>query len=112
MSRFEEHLGSRVVKDLYSIRKKGVHLERVFEFLIQEFNLQKVGVYSNPEYFMYHENYYVGDNDVRVAWASALLGLPSLSISVKTRSEWIDLREKLRAAGLVRSEYRKQKKIT
>jgi hypothetical protein len=103
----------KISKDLNSIRAKKVMIEDILEWLLSNGTCEEHNRYSKSEDLSigYHEVYYKVAIEIEipftihVAWAAARLGIPSLSIAVDTQKEWLLLREKLREAELVRTDY-------
>lgn len=100
---WKEWLGKdRVVKDIGSIRKKGILLEEVLSILHKQYDLVSYMVFRPENAMGYHELYYKGKKDMRVIWAEARAGIPSLVVSVVTQEVWETIRKELRELNLVR----------
>ncbi len=101
-----------VVKELNAIRPKEIIMEDVLDWLIlNSRDFAAVYEYKPDEHAFggYHEMYYDGVlkinqkfYDVKIAWAEARVGIPTLSISVDSQEEWRFIRQALRDAGLAR----------
>ena len=95
-----------VVKDIGAIRKKGIPLEKPFQWLKKNGSfVEQSGWYPDGNCCGYHEQYFtglIGQISVRIAWAKAEVGMPTLSVAVDSKEEWTMLRQSLRDAGFVR----------
>jgi hypothetical protein len=97
-----------VKKDTHPLRKKGVWADEIYGWVISQHEMVCQGVNRPTEDFAgYHEVFYAGIVDgieLRCVWCSARMGIPSLYIGTKTKKEWIEIRSKLRQAGLIREK--------
>ena len=96
----------KVVKEIGAIRKKGVDLEKPFQWLKKSGSfVEKSGWYPEGNCCGYREQFLaglVGKINVRIVWTTASIGSPTLSIAVDSEAEWIAIRQSLREAGFVR----------
>ena len=99
---WHEFLGEEVVrKDVLAIRAKGVWAETILDFLYKEYELEDVGGYHPINHIVdYSEMYYEGKN-IKVGYACARMGLPSLEVSC-TKRVWDEMKRKLRKKGFIR----------
>lgn len=92
-----------VRRDIGSLRKKGVLLEQVQEWVDQEVDLQPI----RNEIIMIggvamEELMATTDKQYGCYWFGSRMGIPTLVIGAASEEKWIELRTKLRAAKLVR----------
>lgn len=97
-----------VKKDTHPLRKKGVWADDIYNWVQYHPNAYQGTRHPEREDFVgYHEDFWTGEIDgieVRYVWCSARAGIPSLYIGTRTKNEWIEIRTKLRAAGLIREK--------
>ncbi len=103
-----------VVKELNAIRPKGIIMEVVLYWFRETCGWMELTYrYEHPDSMSagYAENYYeavlnvskeIGRIHIRIAWAYARMGIPTLSIGVDCKEHWIAIRDLLRKAGLAR----------
>ena len=104
---WREFLGQmKIVKEVGALRKKGIPLEEVFQWLKRNGNfVEQEGWYPEGNCCGYHEQSFtglIGKINVRVAWANATIGTPTLSVAVNSKKEWAVIRQSLRDAGFIR----------
>ena len=96
----------KVIKDIGAIRKKGIPLEKPFRWLREAGDfVEQSGWYPDGNCCGYHERFFtglIGRISVRIAWAEASVGMPTLSVGVDSKREWLVIRQNLRDAGFVR----------
>lgn len=95
---------NRTIKEVSAGRPKGILIEDVLEFLQEHLKLeQKESYYPEGSFNTvgYHEIYHEGSNGIRTAFASARMGIPTLSVGC-TKEQWLELRQVLRDKGLFR----------
>ena len=102
-----EFLGQmKVIKEIGAIRKKNVLLEEPFRWLRENGNfVEQKGWYPDGNCCGYHERFFVGligKIRVRIVWTEASVGMPTLSVGVDSKREWLVIRQNLRDAGFVR----------
>lgn len=96
-----------VKKDTHPLRKKGVWADEIYDWMQKHPNVYQGIKEPYETTFGYHEVFWTGNVDgieVRYVWCAARLGIPSLYIGTKTKKDWIEIRTKLRAAGLIREK--------
>ena len=101
---FKTYIQSPMIrKDIWATKAKGVWLETILEYLQKEHGLELEAYYRGEDYSIgYYEHYYKSPKGIKVIFAHARMGLPSLVIGINTKQEWIELREILRKNGFVR----------
>ena len=96
----------KIVKKIDAIRKKNVPLEKPFRWLREAGDfVEQSGWYPDGNCCGYHEQFFtglIGKIRVRIAWAEARVGMPTLSVAVNSKEEWLVIRQSLRDAGFVR----------
>jgi len=112
ISEWNKFLKVRVVKEINAIRAKGIMLEDVKEYLIEELQLRHCGSYRSEEATGHYESYWFNDAGVRMAWAAARTWIPTLVVSFATKEEWKILREKLISKGFVRPSVQKESPLS
>jgi hypothetical protein len=98
---WKKHLQKRTIKEINAIRTKGVMMENAKEFIINAMDMRQVGTFSSGS-FGYYEAYYENAYGDRLAWASARIGIPTLTVSLIDNQDWLWLRNRLREKGFVR----------
>jgi len=103
----KEFLGQmKVIKEIGVIRKKGVDLEKPFQWLKKSGSfVEKSGWYPEGNCCGYREQFLaglVGKINVRIVWTTASVGSPTLTVAVNSKAEWLIIRQSLRDAGFVR----------
>lgn len=108
-SRWKEFLGVfPVVKEINAIRKKGIILEEAFSWLTEQSILTQHKGYFPTENntVQYHEMYFGGEFNgfipIRIAWASARMGIPTLTVATTSKKNWILIKSMLQEKGFVR----------
>lgn len=103
MSYWHEFLQTRTVKELNSIRRKGVMMEDIMAEVIEFMGVRCVDRYDPPgAAFMYHETFWANADGDKMVWAEARVGMPTLAVSFKTKEKYLALRKHLIGKGLVR----------
>ena len=102
-----EFLGQmRIIKEVSTIRKKGILLEEILRWLRKNGSfIEQNGWYPTGNCSGYYEQFLVGSVGkirVRIVWTAASVGSPTLSIAVDSEAEWIAIRQSLRNASLIR----------
>ena len=99
-----------VKKDTHPLRKKDVWADNIYDWMRQHPNVYqgtRRTQWFKDTFTGYHEDFWTGNVDgieVRYVWCCARLGIPSLIIGTRTKKDWIEIRTKLRAAGLIREK--------
>lgn len=87
-----------ITKDVGSLRKKGIMLEDALWLLREKLELEAIHSFREGNY---EQMVYEGEG-VRVAWAYYRLSIPCLVVGVDTEERWINIRQMLKDAHLVR----------
>ncbi len=98
---------NKITKSLFSIRVKNTWLEPIYDWLLANGKFVQYGYYANTKDLSigYHEDYWEGkveDISLKLCWTSARLGLPDLTVGVRSKEDWQVIRSLLRKEGLVR----------
>ena len=95
-----------IVKNIGAIRRRGIHLEEPLKWLRENGKfIEQSGWYPDGNCCGYHEQFFIGKIgpiSVRIAWANAEIGTPTLLVGVDSEKEWLVIRHCLRDAGFVR----------
>lgn len=91
-----------VVKDVGSIRTKGIWVEEIDKFVIGLGEVNVVESKTNLDAVEYTEKIKTVGDKYGIYTFYCRLGLPTVCIGCKSKADWVELRGKLKEAGLVR----------